>query len=220
MRFHRNTPTADNGRFAVRIASTAVRSTLQEIIMATSHTPAHSSATRKPAQTRAPAKSKTTTTRDHDPATALLMADHAKVKKLFKQFEKSKTKGTPAEKAQIVAQACLELRIHTRVEEEIFYPAVKAALGKDGDMIDEAVVEHASCKDLIAQLSVMKPGDELFDARFTVLSEFIEHHVEEEETELFPKVRKLKGLNLDELGEQMKELKQTLSADTAVASAH
>ncbi|MDR3427170.1 hemerythrin domain-containing protein [Silvimonas sp.] len=188
--------------------------------MATSHTPAHSSATRKPAQTRAPAKSKTTTTRDHDPATALLMADHAKVKKLFKQFEKSKTKGTPAEKAQIVAQACLELRIHTRVEEEIFYPAVKAALGKDGDMIDEAVVEHASCKDLIAQLSVMKPGDELFDARFTVLSEFIEHHVEEEETELFPKVRKLKGLNLDELGEQMKELKQTLSADTAVASAH
>lgn len=186
--------------------------------MTTSHTHTQSGSARKSAKTAS--HTKANSSKGHDPATSLLMADHTKVKKLFKQFGKSKGKDALEDKARIVEQACSELRIHTRIEEEIFYPAVKAALGKDGDMIDEALVEHASCKDLIAQLSVMKPGEEMFDSRFTVLSEFIEHHVKEEENELFPKVRRLKALNLEDLGEQMQQLKQSLSPDSEVVDAH
>ncbi|KAF0811474.1 DNA nickase [Andreprevotia sp. IGB-42] len=171
--------------------------------------------TRTPAKTSKPAtstKRATATRTKHDAATQLLMDDHAKVKKLFKQFEKLKSKGTASAKAEIVNQACSELTVHTQVEEQLFYPAVKAALGKDADMIDEAVVEHASCKELIAQLEAMSPEDDLYDAKFTVLSEFIEHHVEEEETELFPKVRKIKALDLEDLGARMKALKTSLTA--------
>jgi hemerythrin superfamily protein len=91
---------------------------------------------------------------------------------------------------------------HASAEEEIFYPAVRKAVKEGGDLVDEATVEHASAKDLIAQIQQMSAEDDLFDAKVKVLSEQIEHHVKEEEEEMFPKARK-SSLDLAALGEQI-----------------
>ena len=95
-------------------------------------------------------------------------------------------------------RACQELTIHAQIEEEIFYPAVRDGI-EDDDLMDEAEVGHASAKDLIAQLEAMEPGNDLYDARFTVLGEYIDHHVKEEQDEMFPKAKKAK-LDLKALG--------------------
>ena len=145
-------------------------------------------------------------------AIELLKADHEKVKDLFEKFEALSDR-SKVNKKKIADQICLELTVHTQVEEEIFYPAIRGPL-KDDDMMDEALVEHASAKDLIAQISEMDPGDELYDAKVKVLSEQIEHHVEEEEGEMFPKVRKAK-VDLAALGEQMAARKEELMAGAA-----
>ena len=145
-------------------------------------------------------------------AIELLKADHEKVKDLFEKFEALSDR-SKVNKKKIADQICLELTVHTQVEEEIFYPAIREPL-KDDDMMDEALVEHASAKDLIAQISEMDPGDELYDAKVKVLSEQIEHHVEEEEGEMFPKVRKAK-VDLAALGEQMAARKEELMAGAA-----
>jgi len=136
----------------------------------------------------------------------LLIDDHEKVKKLFKQFDRNKEKASAADKQELVEQICEELMLHTEVEEKIFYPAARAEL-KDEDMFNEAEVEHASAKELIAQLAAMDPSDEMYDAKVTVLSEYIEHHVGEEEKEMFPAVRKA-GLDLAQLGAQMQDMKE------------
>ena len=143
-------------------------------------------------------------------AIALLIADHKKVKKLFKDFDKLKEKGSAVDKEALVAEICTELTIHTQLEEEIFYPAVRDAIDDD-DMIDEALVEHASAKDLIAQLQAMNSSESLYDAKVVVLGEEIDHHVEEEETEMFVKTRKAK-LDLDMLGSEMAERKEEILA--------
>ena len=144
-----------------------------------------------------------------DDAITLLTADHDKVKKLFKSFEKST--GEDADKKQeLVAEICTELTVHATIEEEIFYPAAREAL-EEQDLLDEAEVEHASAKELIAQLEDMKPGDELYDAKVTVLGEYIDHHVKEEQDEMFPKIKKAK-LDLNALGIQMKARKEELMA--------
>ena len=123
-------------------------------------------------------------------AFALLTADHRLVKTLFKQFETlSKADETEAEKVALVEQICNEVRIHAQLEEEIFYPAVRAAIDDD-DVMDEADVEHASAKDLIGQLEQMSPSEDHYEAKVTVLGEYIDHHVKEEEGEMFPKARK------------------------------
>lgn len=140
----------------------------------------------------------------------LLVADHEKVKKLFKEFDQLKDRASAADKQELVEQICDELMLHTEAEEEIFYPAARAAL-KDEDMFNEAEVEHASAKDLIAQLAAMDPSDEMYDAKVTVLSEYIEHHVGEEEKEMFPAVRKA-GLDLEQLGAQMQDMKEKRKA--------
>ena len=145
-------------------------------------------------------------------AIELLKADHEKVKDLFEKFDALSDR-SKVNKKKIADQICLELTVHTQVEEEIFYPAIREPL-KDDDMMDEAIVEHASAKDLIAQISEMDPGDELYDAKVKVLSEQIEHHVEEEEGEMFPKVRKTK-VDLEALGEQMAARKEELMAGAA-----
>lgn len=145
-------------------------------------------------------------------AIALLTADHKKVKDLFEQFDKLSDR-SKVNKKKIADQICLELTVHTQVEEEIFYPAVRDPI-KDDDLMDEAVVEHASAKELIAQISEMDPGDDLYDAKVKVLSEQIEHHVGEEEGEMFPKVRKTK-VDLVELGEHMAARKEELMAGAA-----
>ena len=134
--------------------------------------------------------SKAATAGANTDAIELLLADHRNVEKLFKQYEKLvEDEGSYNEKEALAATICAELTVHMQIEEEIFYPAARDILDEE-DLVDEAVVEHASAKDLIAQLSDMSPDDDLYDAKIKVLSELIEHHVEEEEDEMFPKLKK------------------------------
>jgi len=136
---------------------------------------------------------------------ALLKADHDLVQGLFDKFDKAQT---DKQKAALAEQICTELTIHAQIEEEIFYPAVRDAIDED-DLMDEANVEHASVKDLIAQIMESKPGEDQFDAKVTVLGEYVKHHVEEEQSEMFPKVRKA-DLDLKELGSALSARKAEL----------
>ena len=140
-------------------------------------------------------------------ATALLKADHKLVADLFDQYEKTRS---TAKKRSLVASICLELGVHAKAEEEIFYPAVKAAL-KDKEMVPEATVEHATLKELMAQVEGKEPDGEMFDAKIKVMSEYVKHHVKEEETEMFPKARKTR-LDMKALGAQIAARKEELKA--------
>lgn len=131
-------------------------------------------------------------------AVAMLKADHKKVSDLFAEFEKSRSS---SRKQSIVAEICQELTVHTTLEEEIFYPAFKAAL-KDKELVPEANVEHAAVKDLIAQVQGVSPDGEMYDARVKVMAEFVKHHVKEEQGEMFPKAARSK-LDLVALRDQM-----------------
>ncbi len=144
-------------------------------------------------------------------ATALLRADHKLVSELFEQYEKARS---PEKKKDLVAQICLELTVHAQIEEEIFYPAVKAAL-KDAGLVPEARVEHETLKTLIAQIEGAEPDGEDFDARVKVLSEYVKHHVKEEQSEMFPKAKASSKLDLKALGQQMQERKEALMAETS-----
>src|SRR5436305_1444234 len=108
-------------------------------------------------------------------AIALLKADHRKVEELFEKYENARGK-----KADIAKKICMELSIHTMIEEEIFYPACREA-GVDSDRMDEANVEHDGAKSLIAELEAGSPDDDFYDAKVKMLSEEIKHHVKEEE---------------------------------------
>lgn len=142
-------------------------------------------------------------------AIALLTADHREVAEMFEQFEQLGDRATTS-KEKLKDKICKALIAHTTIEEEIFYPAVRAAKVEEGeDMVDEAIVEHAAAKDLIKQLQEMQPDDDLYDAKVKVLSEQIEHHVKEEEKEMFPKAKKA-GLDLLALGQEMALRKQEL----------
>lgn len=140
-------------------------------------------------------------------ATALLRADHKAVALLFEQYESAKSS---TKKKALVAQICMELTVHAQIEEEIFYPQVKEAL-HDKELIPEATVEHATLKELIAQLEDGEPDDELYDAKVKVLSEYVSHHVKEEQNEIFPKVKASK-LDLQAIGAQLLERKEQLLA--------
>jgi hemerythrin superfamily protein len=144
-------------------------------------------------------------------ATALLRADHKEVSDLFDEFEK--TKSTSKKKA-IVAQVCKALTVHAQIEEEIFYPAFKAAV-KDKELIPEATVEHQTLKDLIAQIEGVEPDGEIYDAKVKVLSEYVKHHVKEEQNEIFPKAKSATKLDLIALGEQLLKRKEELLAESA-----
>lgn len=160
-------------------------------------------------KTSANASRSATKTSSHD-VLALLSADHKKVKKLFSQFLKlHKNKDADIEEKQdLVEAACAELMIHAQVEEEIFYPAVHDAT-EDTSMLDEAEVEHAVAKQLITELTAMQPGDELYEAKFIVLGEYVSHHIEEEEKFIFARAKKAK-LDLEELAEEIRNRKQEL----------
>jgi len=142
-------------------------------------------------------------------AISLLQADHRKVEGLFKDFEKTDSK---AEKGKIASKICLELRVHTAIEEELVYPPAHEAI--EEDLVDEAIVEHAGAKDLIKQIEGMRPGEDLYDAKVKVLSEYIKHHVKEEENEMFPQLRK-SGIDLKELGIELKDRKAELLTQMA-----
>jgi hemerythrin superfamily protein len=146
-----------------------------------------------------------TETSDGMDAIELLTQDHENVKSMFEQYEELGDRAF-ASKRKLATQICLELTKHATAEEEIFYPAVREASGDNEDIVDEAIVEHASAKDLIAQILSMDPSDELYDAKVKVLSEQIEHHVEEEEGEMFPKAKKVR-LDLAALGEAIEARK-------------
>lgn len=167
---------------------------------------------RKPAtkQAKAPARAK-----PHD-AIAILRADHTLVSGLFAEYEK--TRSVPKKK-KLVAQICTELSVHAQVEEEIFYPAVKAAL-RDKELVPEATVEHATLKDLISQVEGREPDGEMYDAKITVLCEYVKHHVKEEQNEMFPKAKGTK-LDMKDLGAQIlarkEELKPQMAAKAATA---
>lgn len=140
-------------------------------------------------------------------ATALLRADHKLVSELFAEYEKARS---VTKKKQLVSQICTELSVHAQVEEEIFYPAVKLAL-KDKELVPEATVEHATLKDLIAQVEGIEPDGEMYDAKIKVLSEYVKHHVKEEQSEMFPKA-KAADLDMLALGDQLAERKAELMA--------
>ena len=143
-------------------------------------------------------------------AIQLLKADHRQVEEWFEEFEKSRAD----RKKEILAhKICTALTVHTQIEEEIFYPAFLEATG-DEDMNDEAYVEHQGAKTLMAEIEAGKPGDDKWEAKVTVLSEMIKHHVHEEEMRdgMFAKARK-SSMDLDELGSQMAARKKELMKD-------
>ncbi|MDB5753627.1 MAG: hemerythrin [Massilia sp.] len=143
-------------------------------------------------------------------AIALLSADHREVKAMFEQY-KGLGGRARASKKKLADQICNALTVHATIEEEIFYPALRAASKEAADLLDEALVEHAGAKDLIAQLQEMDPEDDLYDAKVKVLGEQIDHHVEEEEGEMFPKAKKA-SLDLAALGDEMAMRQDELQA--------
>ncbi|MCE9660779.1 MAG: hemerythrin domain-containing protein [Burkholderiales bacterium] len=157
----------------------------------------------KPAATAAAAKTD---------ATILLTRDHNEVRKLFKQYEKlADAEAAASDRQALAEEICMKLTIHATSEEDIFYPAAREA-GVETDLLDEAEVEHASAKDLIAQIRSMTPDEDLYDAKVKVLGEYIDHHATEEEDEMFPKCRKAK-MDLAGLAAQLAERKAQLLAE-------
>ena len=142
-------------------------------------------------------------------AIALLKADHREVADMVESFEKARG----ADKASLARQIAAALTVHARIEEELLYPQAREALDQeDRDLIDEAEVEHASIKQLVAEIERGTPDHEHFDARVKVVGEYVQHHVKEEERKLFPLLRKAK-LDLKELGAQLATRKAELASE-------
>jgi hypothetical protein len=146
-------------------------------------------------------------------AIELLTQDHEEVKAMFDKYETLSDRSVVA-KRKLALEICLALTKHSIAEEEIFYTAVRSASGDSKDLVDEAYVEHASAKELIAQIIAMDPSEDLYDAKVKVLGEQIEHHVEEEEGEMFPKARKAK-LDMMALGEAIAARKDEIELPVA-----
>lgn len=165
--------------------------------------------------------SNTTTMRAEPDACGLLDADHRNVKKMFKAYEeltKSKAASASKKKRDLANEICMELTVHAQIEEEIFYPALREAI-KESDLLDEAEVEHASAKDLIAQIQEAADVDDKFDAKVIVLGEYINHHVKEERNEIFVKARAARGLDLVAMRGQLEARKEELVAEVTGAPA-
>ena len=162
----------------------------------------------------------TSTKRAAPDACSLLDTDHRNVKKLFKQYEElthSRAASAQQKKRELATQICTELTVHAQIEEEIFYPALREALSET-DLLDEAEVEHASAKDLIAQIKEGDEGDSKWCAKVIVLGEYIDHHVKEERSEIFVKARAARKLDLVAMRDQLQTRKEELMAEmTATA---
>lgn len=150
------------------------------------------------------AKPATSATRPAD-AIKLLRDDHREVKNWFKEYEKLEDED---KREALARKICAALTVHARIEEEIFYPALRESI-EDQDLLDEAAVEHASAKQLIAEIESMSPDEELFDAKVKVLGEYVMHHVQEEEQEMFPEARE-SDVDLRALGAQLSKRKAEL----------
>lgn len=150
---------------------------------------------------------------DAPDAITLLHEDHERIMGLFGQYQRLVQVAAPAaEREFLAAQICHELLVHMDIEERVFYPAVARQVRED-EALDEALVEHQSARQLIAQIRTMRGEDPLYNARLKVLGEYIEHHIAEEQSDLFPKARR--RLDIDELGVQMHALKLRLTAQFA-----
>jgi hemerythrin superfamily protein len=147
-------------------------------------------------------------------AVSLLSADHADVKQMFETYRQLVDENADDDqRGELAREICAMLTVHAEIEEDIFYPAMRENI--DDDLaLDEAEVEHAAARELIEQIEVMDPGDALFDAKVIVLGEYIDHHVQEEENEIFPQAEK-SGLDLDELGADLASRKRELMATLA-----
>lgn len=177
--------------------------------MATRNTAAKSSKSSKSTGTRSKAAGATD-------AVALLKADHKEVQELFDEYDQlvEDEEASAEERQQLAEQICAMLTVHAQIEEEIFYPAAREAV--EEDLMNEATVEHASAKELIAQIQGMSPDEELYDAKVKVLGEYVRHHVKEEEGEMFPQAKKAE-VDLATLGEQLRERKEALMAEMGLA---
>ena len=172
--------------------------------MSTARTATSKASAKSSAAGKAPAKD--ASSKD---ALALLSKDHKEVAQRFGDYAKLvKAAADEDRRLEVAQQICEMLTAHATIEEELFYPALREAIEAD-DLLDEAEVEHTSIKDLVAQIEAMGPADDLYDAKVTVLGEYVNHHVKEEEGEIFPKARKA-DLDLMQLGEQMKARKEEL----------
>jgi hemerythrin superfamily protein len=147
-------------------------------------------------------------------ALQLLMAEHREVKAMFQNYQTladAGGNGNGDERMLLASHICVALTVHTQVEEEILYPAARTVPTRDEDIVDEAYLEHAGARSLIAQIKTMTSDQPLFDAKVKVLGEYIDHHVKEEESEFFPKLRKT-ALDLDAMGDRIARRKKQLMA--------
>jgi hemerythrin-like domain-containing protein len=145
-------------------------------------------------------------------AVALLSTDHAEVKQMFERYRQL-VEGSAADdrRGQLAGAICSALTVHAEIEEDIFYPAMREAVD-DELLFDQAEVEHAAARELIEQIESMDPGDALYDAKVLVLGEYVEHHVQEEENEIFPQAEK-SGIDLATLGAELGERKRELMSE-------
>lgn len=141
----------------------------------------------------------------------MLKEDHARVKKAFRDAQKLDAEEDSQELQMIVEQTCAELEVHARLEEELFYPAVREAI-KDTELMEEAEIEHGSAKALIAQLREMTPEDDKYAAMFKVLGEYVKHHIKEEEKEMFEQLNR-SSIEWEELQQQMLTMRETLMGE-------
>ncbi len=163
-------------------------------------------------KSRQPVRSTRTVRSRKKDAFALLQDDHKRVQKMFKQFAKTDREDSDAMR-ELVEEACHELEVHALLEEQIFYPALREMVSEDqAEMLEEAEIEHDSAKQLIAALRELQPGDSKYAATFIVLGEYVKHHIEEEESEIFKQAKKAK-LDLDALGEQLQNRRKQLMED-------
>jgi len=139
----------------------------------------------------------------------LLEQDHREVEEWFDEYDELKE--DDARKAELAQKICLALKVHAQIEEEIFYPQAREAT-KDNDLIDEAVVEHATVKNLIAEIESMEVGEDLYDAKIRVLGEMVKQHIKEEEEELFPELQPAK-IDLEAFGKELAERKEELMSE-------
>ena len=149
-------------------------------------------------------------------AITLLKADHREVAAMFEEYEQLEA---DADKLALFNKIALALKVHTQIEEEIFYPAERGEV--EDDLLDEAYVEHDGAKRLIAEIEGMQPSDDFYDAKVKVLGEYIKHHVKEEEQPggIFAQAKK-GDEDLDAMGERLKARKQELLAEMAGEQAH
>jgi hemerythrin superfamily protein len=164
---------------------------------------------------RSPATSKTSNKSETGAETMnafdLLEQDHREVEEWFDEYDE--IEDDDDRKSELAEKICLALKVHAQIEEEIFYPQAREAT-QDNDLLDEAVVEHATVKNLIAEIEEMEVGDDLYDAKIRVLGEMVKQHIKEEEDELFPEVQAAK-VDIDALGKELAERKQELMSEMA-----